>query len=554
MRYDHDKGRADLLVFAQEQPANFWRADPHLRRIIKHLAGTAKAEAWESDLDRFGAEAAGPLDAAVRENNLLHNLPRLERWGPYGERIEAVEHHPSYHQAGRIIYGSGVMSVLGNPGNNLRSLTLFFLSSMNGEAGHNCPLACTAGVIKTLLQLGSDELKARYLPRLLSRDYDKLAHGAQFLTEIQGGSDVGANAVRALPGVQPGTWRIFGEKWFCSNATADLILMTARPEGATGDTADLGLFLVPRRLPDGRINDFSLRRLKDKLGTRSMASAEIDFQGALAWNLGPLAHGFRNMMTYVITTSRLFNAVSTSAHARRACYIAHGFARRRHAFGTRILNYPMVQETLADMRAETAAMVSGSFYLLYLMDRSERGKTSETEQGFLRIAVNLNKMRSAQSAHEVILSAIEVLGGNGAIESFSVLPRLLRDNVVAENWEGTHNILLMQVFRDCKRFNLHEPFLAHLAEQVQDHARLAEAVDTIGQELATVLAAADEQTASLRMRTVGARLAWLQWAAAMYQDNSEKLLVEHFLDRRIGPAARRDQHYLERLLTLTVEH
>jgi hypothetical protein len=258
------------------------------------------------------------------------------------------------------------------------------------------------------------------------------------------------------------------------------------------------------------------------------------------------------MMTYVITTSRLFNAVSTSAYARRACYVAHGFARRRHAFGTRILNYPLVQETLADMRAETAAMVSGSFYLLYLLDRSERGEASEAERAFLRLAVNLNKMRSAQSAHEIILSAIEVLGGNGAIESFSVLPRLLRDNVVAENWEGTHNILLMQVFRDCKRFNLYEPFLAHLAEQVQDYVRLAEAVDTVGQELASVLVA-DEQTASLRMRTVGARLAWLQWAAAMYQDNSETLLVEHFLDRRIGPEAPRNQHYLGRLLTLTVE-
>jgi acyl-CoA dehydrogenase len=547
MAYDEKQGRADLLAFEAEQPQNFWRADPHLQRVVRRWGGE-QAAAWEAELDALGALAAGPLDRAVRENNLAANLPRLERFGPYGERLEAVAHHPTYHEAGRIIYGSGVMSVLGQPGQNLRSLALFFLTSLDGEAGHNCPLACTAGVIKTVLHLGTPELKERWLPRLLSRDYDQLAHGAQFLTEVQGGSDVGANAVTAEPGDTPGTWSLHGEKWFCSNVTADLILMTARVPGGEAGTRGLGLFLVPRRLADGQLNAFTIRRLKDKLGTRSMASGEMDFHGAFAWNLGPVEDGFRSMMTHVITTSRIFNAVGTSANARRACLVAGGYARRRRAFGTSIGRYPLVQETLADMEAETAAMTSGSFHLLHLLDRAERGEASAEEQGFLRMAVNLNKMRSAQSAHEVVLSGIEVLGGNGAIETFSVLPRLLRDNVVFENWEGTHNVLLVQVLRDAARLKVHEPYFAILAH-LGGEGRIGAAVRAARAELESVLAA-PEAEATLRMRPLGARLAFLQWAAALRADGTPAPVLDHFLDRRLGPEASRDARYLARIAAL----
>ena len=474
MSYDNNQGRADLIAFGEDQPANYWTFDAELRRVVGRWMGAERLAELTPDLERFGAEAAGPVDAAIRVNDLPHNLPRLDRWGPYGSRQEAVEFHPAYHEAGRYIYGSGVLARLGQPAHNLESQAFGFLSSLNGEAGHNCPIACTAGIIKSMLALATPDMKERFLGRLLSTDYDHLAHGAQFLTEVQGGSDVGANAVRAEPvkGV-PGTWRITGEKWFCSNATADLILMTARPEGSGEGTRGLALFLVPRHLPDGAYNSYKIRRLKEKLGTRTMASGEIDFEGALAWNLGPVADGFKNMMTYVINTSRIFNAVGTTAIARRASYVAHSYARHRQAFGGSILQYPMVKETLADMRAETLGTLSGTFYLVQLMDRMEAGEATDTERAFFRVALNLNKTRSAQSSHEVVLSAIEILGGNGAIETFSVLPRLLRDNVVFENWEGTHNVLLVQVLRDCKRLRVHEGFFSHLESMVKDHKRLS---------------------------------------------------------------------------------
>src|SRR5262249_45392291 len=163
------------------------------------------------------------VDAAARRANLAENLPRLDRYSATGERTEELLQSADHHLAGRYIYGSGVMSVYGEPESNLLALALFYLSSYNGEAGHNCPLACTAGVIKTLQHVGNDELKAKYLPQLLDADYDRKLHGAQFLTEVQGGSDVGVNACTAtLVDTKQNKWLINGEKWFCSNASADL--------------------------------------------------------------------------------------------------------------------------------------------------------------------------------------------------------------------------------------------------------------------------------------------------------------------------------------------
>jgi alkylation response protein AidB-like acyl-CoA dehydrogenase len=545
-----EAGRAGLLEFERLQPENFWRAETHLQRVLKHLAGE-QLKGWVENLDRFGAECAGPVDRAVRLNNLPQNLPRLDRWSPYGERIEEVEFHPTYHEAGAAIYGSGVMSVLGTWGSNLHSLALFYISSHNGEAGHNCPLACTSGLIKALMAVGTDELKERYLGRLLSNDYAALAHGAQFLTEVQGGSDVGANAVRATPdtsGIAP--YRIYGEKWFCSNATADVILMTARPDGAPEGTKGLGLFLVPRRLPDGNLNAYTLRRLKEKLGTRSMASAEIDFEGAYAWNIGPVEQGFATVMTYVINTSRVVNAFGCCGIARRASITAHAYAKARTAFGAAIAKYPLVQETLADMRVETDAMVSGSLYLASLMDKAETSKLDDATQTFLRMAVNANKMRTAMSSHEIALSGIEVLGGNGAIETFSVLPRLLRDNVVFENWEGTHNVLIMQVLKDSQRKGMHTATFAHLKAMARPHQRLTHQLGDLEKRFTATLDLGDGE-ASLRMRPLVSELGFATWACAMVADGTDALVVEHFIDRRLGPPAERNAKYLQRIQTLS---
>lgn len=517
-----DDGREDLARWKAEQPDNFFTADVVFRHALQRLAGEETWASLRPRLEAFGAQCATEMDAAADVNNRPHNLPLLERYDAIGRRTEGVEHHPSYHVVGRLIYESGMMGEYAEPGGFLRSLAFFHLSSMCGEAGHNCPVACTAGIIKSLQALGTPELKARYLPRLLSRVYAERYDGAQFLTEVQGGSDVGLNAVRAER-AEDGTWRIHGEKWFCSNADADLILMTARHDEAVGGTRGLGLFLVPRLLEDGSVNAFRIRRLKDKLGTRSMPSGEMDFEGARAWALGEVEEGFRSMMRFVINTSRIYNAIAVTGIARRAAFVAGGYARHRKAFGRRIGDFALVRETVDRIEASSAAIALGTWALIPMMDAAEQGGLSDEEAAFLRMAINVNKRRSSITATECALQGIEVLGGNGAIESFSILPRLLRDAIVCENWEGTHNTLTAQVLRDMHRYRLHEAYVAQLRRRFASleggpmgawASRGARAVDGLEGSLAEVLTL-DEDAASLRMRPLMDRLAWVLYASAM---------------------------------------
>ena len=544
----HRAGRQALIDWVDAQPKDAYEADRHLRAILPlYVEQADRLASLQEDLSRFGKLVATEIDAQVRENNRQGNEPQLERFDGIGRRVEAIRHHPSYHEAGRGIYGSNVMAAYDEHPNTVGVLARMYVSSTNGEAGHNCPLACTAGVIRVLQELGDEETKGRYLPGLLNPTYGEHLEGAQFLTEIQGGSDVGKNATVARQ-AGDGSWEIWGEKWFCSNIDADLFLMTARPEGASGGTRGLGLFLVPRRLEDGSTNEFYVRRLKEKIGTRSMASGECDFRGARAWHMGELGEGFRHMMELVITTSRLFNAAACAGLARRAYVVAQTYARHREAFGQPIGDYPLVQETLADMKAELDAMVSSSFYLARMQDRIDAGEASPQQRAFQRMAINLNKIRTAVSARELATQGIEVLGGNGAIETFSVLPRLLRDSIVTENWEGTHNTLIMQILRDMGRYRVHEGFFAELEDLLESSGddalkrALAQKLAGVRAEVARVL---DQEPgrASLSMRRLIEPLASLFYGAVQVWEQAQlgddeasdeaRATLAQFLNRRL---------------------
>lgn len=540
--------RDDLAAFRRDLRVNFFTADKHLQQTLRHYAGERRYARTEPRLTSFGEISAGALDACVVAADRFENLPRLERFGPDGERIEMIRHHPAHHEAGELIYGSGLLGCLREPGDNLTSTGLFFLSSLHGEAGHNCPVVCTAGAIKAFRSLASPDLRARYLERMLSDDYEMLANAAQFMTEIQGGWDVGANSLRAEKTAQPGVYRLHGEKWFCSNAAAHLALVTARVGDALG-TRGLGLFVVPRVLDDGTLNGYCLRRLKDKLGTRALATAEIEFQGATAYALGEIRDGFKNMMTFVINTSRLFNAVGTAAVARRSYYVADAYAHRRRAFGPPIASFPMVQETLANLRAESAAAISGVFSVVAALDELERGMGSETTSGFVRMGLSLAKAQSARTGSELAYQALGVLGGNGAIEDFSVLPRLLRDSVVFDNWEGTTNVLFMQLLRDCQKEGCHEPYFERLLAMAQGHAELPSIITETRDEFRALLTA-DLAQATLLIRQAASRAALAHWAVALHEQNTDASLVEHFVQLRLGPRSRCDEHYLKRIQML----
>ena len=223
--------------------------------------------------------------------------------------------------------------------------------------------------VRALREHGSPDLRARFLPPLLVTDYEQAERGSQFLTEVQGGSDVGANKTDAIPDdLEPGAWRLRGEKWFCSVADADQFVVTARPEGAPAGTEGLACFLVPRRV-GGRPNGFRIRRLKDKLGTRALATAEIEFEGALAYPIGALEDGFKIVAGVVLNTSRWLNACGSSGLMRRAYLEAAGFARHRTAFGQRIADFPLVRENLAIIKAEEHAALASTMALTGLVRR-----------------------------------------------------------------------------------------------------------------------------------------------------------------------------------------
>ena len=404
--------------------------------------------------DEFADVVREVIDPAVEEAE--RHPPRL---GADGE----IEFHPAYHRAGRAVWASGIV---GAPAREQASL--FFLLAQAGEGGHACPVVCTAGLVRALRTHASPELRERFLPPLLETDYDRAQRGAQFLTERHGGSDVGANRVEA---VRDGdVWRLHGEKWFCSVADADQFLVTARPRGAPEGTRGIGCFLVPRAG-----GGFRIRRLKDKLGTRALATGEIEFEGAIAHPLGPLDAGFRTSVG-VLNTSRWLNAVGSAGLMRRAYVVASEFSRKREAFGRVISEFPLVRENLAVMKAETDAALASTMELTDLVDRIDSGAADDDDVAWHRLLVNANKVVTSLAATRVVRRGIEVLGGNGTIEDFSPLPRLYRDAIVFESWEGTHNVLCAQVLRDLGRMDAVDLAVERAGASEQLAARLRSSI------------------------------------------------------------------------------
>jgi acyl-CoA dehydrogenase len=395
-----------------------------------------------------------------------------------------IEFDPAYHRAGRAIWATGVVGAGAR-----EQAELLYRLSQAGEGGHTCPVVCTAGLVRALRTRASEELRARFLRPLLDLDYDRAERGAQFLTERHSGSDVGANRVEAVP--DGDAWRLHGEKWFCSVADADQFVATARPRGGPPGTRGLGCFLVPRAG-----GGFRIRRLKDKLGTRALATGEIEFEGALAYPLGPLEEGFKTAVG-VLDTSRWLNAVGSTGLMRRAFDVAAAFAGEREAFGGPIARFPLVRENLAVMRTEERAAVASTHELTELVACIDAGGATDEDVLMHRLLVNANKFVTSIAATGVVRRGIEALGGNGTIEDFSPLPRLYRDAIVFESWEGTHNVLCAQVLRDLRRFDAVDLVLARVRG-----GGTAESVETALRDLEPRLrrSVADESFGALHFR------------------------------------------------------
>ncbi|MEQ8674075.1 MAG: acyl-CoA dehydrogenase family protein [Aggregatilineales bacterium] len=567
------RGRTSLHQWEAGKPDNFFTADANLQNVLKKYLGEAGYRSIEHSLKHFGGQVSQIIDEAVKVEDRIGNHPRLYRYNGIGERVEQIEFHPNHDLVGRIIWENRLMALQSEPGNTVHQMALFYLLNHTAD-GHSCGLACTSGMIRALQVAADDGLREKYLPPLLNPDYDAMQHAAQFLTEVQGGSDVGANAVIATQ-AEDGSWRLNGEKWFCSNINADQFLVMARPAGAVDGTRGLGMFLVPRMLDDGMTNGFYMRRLKDKLGTRILASAELDFRDAVAYPIGAIDAGFKNAVELVLNTSRLMNAFASMGFVRRAYIEAASYACTREAFGGTIANYPLVQEAVVDIQSELYAGVASSMALASLMDKIETGKATDADKAVYRMVVNMNKYITSIRANESIHRAIEVLGGNGAIESFSILPRLYRDMVVLESWEGTHNVLCVQVLRDCARYRLHEPFAEYVDGLLAgiDHTDLLPYANIVRNSLADTLSRLEyllENPASAQAQAHIRRVidslshivqATLLLDEAQWEINNGILTIKpdvlaYFINRRIvkGYDPMNDEAYIPRLERLMMAY
>lgn len=448
-------GRDDLISWKESQPANYFTAVPQLRSLLELRMGKPLPVPLVEKLTSFGRDVAQIIEPAVQTQERNREFPKLRSFDEVGRHVEHVEFHPAHEETARATWASGMLGTALNFEGAFEVAGLFFLLSHVGEGGQACPIVCTIGLRRAIEHRASPLIKERYLKGLTETDVAKALRGSQFLTEVQGGSDVGANVTRAtLDPEVPGAWRINGEKWFCSVADADLFAVTARPDSAGPGTKGLACFVVPRSLEGATPNGFRLRRLKDKLGTRTLASAEIDFNDALAWPIGAVDEGFHIAVDELLNTSRWLNAVGSAGIMSRAYLEASSFTLHRTAFGVSIASFRAVREQLARMRLETSAALASTFALTELVGRIDEGTASPTDVGVHRFLVNANKYVTSIAASDVVHQGIEVLGGNGTIEDFSPLPRLYRDAVVFESWEGTHNVLCAQVRRDCVRLKL----------------------------------------------------------------------------------------------------
>jgi len=427
---------------------NFYLEDPNLAFVCSTVLGRDDLERAGPHLTEMGRLAGGELDALAAEAD--RNPPVLRAWDEAGRRIDEIVCHPAYVAMERIAFerfGLAAMShregVLGWPGRvpHVVKYALSYLFSQS-EFGLLCPVSVTDSTSRMLRWFASEELKAAYLPRLTATDLGGLWQGSQWMTEKTGGSDVGAATTIARQDAD-GTWRLYGDKWFCSVANAGAALTLARPEGAPAGTRGLGMFLVPKRLPDGTRNAWTINRLKDKFGSRSMATGEVTFSGAVAHVVGDLARGFRQMME-MVNVSRLSNAMRAAGIMRRSLLESLVHARHRAAFGAALFDLPQMRRDLLEMLLDAEAGASVILNAAAMLDRADAG--SAEDRKLVRMTTPLAKYWLTARARVVAGTAMNVRGGNGYIEEW-VNARLVRDGYLGAIWEGSTNVVALDVQR-----------------------------------------------------------------------------------------------------------
>jgi acyl-CoA dehydrogenase len=472
------------MPFQQAPPTlgNQYEDDSILRSYLRRSVPADVLREIEPTLVEMGRLAGGELYQMQLADRL--NEPTLTRWDAWGNRIDRIELTPLWRDAERIAAEHGVVATAYEQKHGrfsrVHQCALAYLFTPSTDI-YSCPLAMTDGAARTLLGSGNQALIERAVPHLVSRDPKEFWTSGQWMTELSGGSDVGASETIAKPDLtgnsKPETqnWLLYGRKWFTSAATSQIALTLARPEGNPAGGRGLALFYLEMRDEQGRLRNISIDRLKDKLGTRKVPTAELTLDGTPAQLVLGTTDGVRNI-TPVLNITRLWNGISAVSLMRRGVALALDYAHKRTAFGALLSEKPLHMDTLAGLQAETESAFHLAFLVAELTGRAETKEIDEEQSLLLRLLTPLMKLTTGKQVVAVVSEALEAFGGAGYVEDTG-LPMLLRDAQVLPIWEGTTNVLALDALRalgaDDRGFAALKAEVTRCLGSVHDH-RLAE--------------------------------------------------------------------------------
>ena len=469
------------VPFEQAPPTlgNQFDDDRVLRSYLARVCPPEMLNEITPSLSEMGRLAGGELYQLQLADRL--NEPRLTQWDAWGNRIDRIELTPLWRVAERIAVEHGVVATAYERKHGALSrvhqCALAYLFTPSTDI-YSCPLAMTDGAARTLLTSQNQELIDRAVPHLIAREPADFWTAGQWMTELTGGSDVGLSETVAKqePGNDSREFRLYGRKWFTSAISSQIALTLARPEGNPPGGRGLALFYIETRDAHGRPRNIEINRLKDKLGTRKVPTAELTLNGTPARLVMGTMDGVRNI-TPLLNITRLWNGISAVALMRRGLALAFDYARKRVAFGSTLAEKPLHMDTLLGLQAEFAGAFHLAFYVAELTGRSEAHEIDERDASLLRLLTPIMKLTTAKQAVSVASEVLESFGGAGFVEDTG-LPVLLRDSQVLPIWEGTTNVLALDTLRAVGADFSLEPLrslTAELFDSVQD-PRLSELV------------------------------------------------------------------------------
>lgn len=438
--------------FYQDGPrlTNTYRADETLQKFLKKVLPVEAQNKALPHLEHLGERAV--TDMLEWANEAESQPPQHIPFDPWGRRIDEIKTSNGWKQLEKVAAEEGIVATAYERKfgafSRVYQMALLYLYSPS-SAICSCPLAMTDGAARALELYAPSEIKDRALPHLLSRDSKNFWTAGQWMTERTGGSDVSGTSTdaHAYSGTSSfgATHALHGTKWFTSATTSQMALTLARPDGAPAGSRGLSLFYLELRNKEGKLNDIQIHRLKDKLGTKALPTAELSLQGTPARIIGGEGEGVKRIAS-VLNITRIYNSTCALGHMRRALDLATDYSKKRKAFGKFLIDHPLHRVTLQSLENDFRHSFAFCMFVAHLLGKEEVGEASASEKILLRTLTPIVKLYTAKKAIQISSEVVEMFGGAGYIEDTG-LPRLLRDAQVFSIWEGTTNVLSLDMLR-----------------------------------------------------------------------------------------------------------